>query len=109
MIPSRHMAKHSQTEAIQQAIEVQEQAPPASGLPSALRRWRRWRQRAVIPYLFLLPFLLLFSFFILEPLLYALWTSFFVERLIGGTTFVGLQNYQEVLHDGNFWEGVRNV
>lgn len=109
MIPSRHMAKHSQTEAIQQAIEVQELAPPASGLPSALRLWRRWRQQAVIPYLFLLPFLLLFSFFILVPLLYALWTSFFVERLIGGTTFVGLQNYQEVLHDGNFWEGVRNV
>ncbi|WP_218103919.1 carbohydrate ABC transporter permease [Thermogemmatispora onikobensis] len=109
MIPSQDMAKHSQAEARQQAIEIQELAAPASRLPSALRFWRGWRRQVVIPYLFLLPFLLLFSFFLLVPLLYALWTSFFVERLIGGMTFVGWQNYQEVLRDGNFWEGVRNV
>ncbi|MBX5451810.1 MAG: sugar ABC transporter permease [Thermogemmatispora sp.] len=99
------MAKQSQFEATQQVIEMQELAPAASGASSAWRLWRRWRRHVIIPYLFLL----LFSFFLLVPLLYALWTSFFVERLIGGTTFVGLVNYQEVVHDGNFWEGVRNV
>lgn len=72
-------------------------------------RWRLWRRRVGIPYLFLLPFLLLFLLFFLVPLGYALWTSFFVERLVGGTVFVGLQNYTQVFHDANFWEGLENV
>jgi multiple sugar transport system permease protein len=71
--------------------------------------WSFWRRRVGIPYLFLLPFLLLFAFFFIIPLLYALGISFFVERLVGGTVFVGVQNYLQVFHDGNFWFGVRNV
>lgn len=62
-----------------------------------------------MPYLFLAPFLLAFLLFFLLPLGYALWISFFNERLVGGTIFVGLQNYQRVFQDANFWEGVRNV
>src|SRR5215467_4676580 len=76
---------------------------------SRLNRWRSWFRRVGIPYLFLLPFLLAFLGFFLLPLLYALWISFFNERLVGGTVFVGLQNYQHALSDLNFWEGVRNV
>jgi multiple sugar transport system permease protein len=72
-------------------------------------RWSFWRRRVGIPYLFLLPFLLLFAFFFLIPLGYALWISFFVERLVGGNVFVGIQNYLQVLRDANFWFGVRNV
>lgn len=75
--------------------------------PSARRAF--WRRRVGIPYLFLAPFLLLFAFFFLIPLGYALWISFFVERLVGGTVFVGAQNYLQVLRDANFWDGVRNV
>ncbi|MBV9227723.1 MAG: sugar ABC transporter permease [Chloroflexi bacterium] len=72
-------------------------------------RWRYWRRYVGIPYLFLLPFLLLFAFFFLVPLGYALWISFFNERLVGGTVFVGVQNYLHVFHDSNFWEGIINV
>lgn len=79
------------------------------GPQGPLARWSFWRRRVGIPYLFLLPFLLIFAFFFLVPLGYALWTSFFVERLVGGTVFVGAQNYQQVIRDSNFWEGVRNV
>jgi multiple sugar transport system permease protein len=71
---------------------------------------RRLRGRRVLrSYLFLLPFFILFAFFFLVPLIYALWTSLFIERLVGGTVFVGLQNYLQVIHDANFWEGIRNV
>lgn len=62
-----------------------------------------------LPYLFLSPFLLLFALFFLLPLGYALWISLFRDRLVGGTIYVGIQNYQRVLHDPNFWGGVQNV
>ncbi len=97
---------------MQEELELQELALQGGhltpGRPAPLR-WRRWRRRVLLPYLFLAPFLLLFAFFLLVPLVYALWTSFFVERLVGGTVFVGLENYQQALQDGSFWEGVRNV
>jgi multiple sugar transport system permease protein len=72
-------------------------------------RWKLWSRRVGVPYLFLLPFLLLFIFFFLVPLGYALWTSLFADRLVGGTVFVGAQNFQMAFRDANFWEGVRNV
>ncbi len=86
-----------------------------SDLPPPLRqvrrqaRWRMWNRQVGIPYLFLLPFLLVFTLFFLLPLGYALYISFFNERLVGGTIFVGLQNYQQVFLDADFWGGVRNV
>lgn len=83
--------------------------PPTSPGTRRLRRWRFWVRRVGIPYLFLAPFLLVFVFFFILPLLYALGISFFNERLVGGTVFVGLQNYQQVFRDANFWEGVRTV
>ena len=94
---------------MQQGLEVDQVIVSSIGPKRPFARWYSWRRRVGIPYLFLLPFLLLFVFFFLVPLGYALWTSFFVERLVGGTVFVGGQNYQQVLHDASFWEGVRNV
>lgn len=83
--------------------------PAASSRARRLIRWRFRFRRVGIPYLFLTPFLLVFLCLFILPLLYALWTSLFNERLVGGTVFVGLQNYQDVLRDANFWGGVRNV
>lgn len=53
--------------------------------------------------------MLLFIFFFLLPLGYALWTSLFADRLVGGVVFVGAQNYLTVFKDANFWSGLRNV
>src|SRR5579859_317110 len=94
---------------MQQELEASRFEVSDIGPKRPLARWSFWRRQVGIPYLFLLPFLLLFAFFFLVPLGYALWTSFFTERLVGGTIFVGIQNYQQVVHDSNFWEGVRNV
>ena len=69
---------------------------------------RRLRQ-AVIPYLFLAPFLILFVTFLILPLAYALGISVFADKLVGGNVFVGLENYRQALGDPAFWSGVKRM
>jgi multiple sugar transport system permease protein len=67
------------------------------------------QQRLIFPYLFLAPFLVLFLLFFILPLVYALGISVFADRLIGGTVFVGGQNYLHALQDSDLWDGVRRM
>jgi multiple sugar transport system permease protein len=50
-----------------------------------------------------------FVFVFIAPLLYALYLSVFQNRLIGGNSFVGLDNYVAVLSDPQFWDGFGRV
>ncbi|MFD5337993.1 carbohydrate ABC transporter permease [Streptomyces hawaiiensis] len=59
--------------------------------------------------LFVAPFMVLFLLMFLTPLGYAAYLSLFQERLIGGTTFVGLDNYVAALKDPLLAEGVLRV
>ncbi len=95
----------------QQQVEADRSALAVSTLEQKLilLRWYRWRQRVVLPYLFLTPFLLLFILFFILPLGYALGISLFADRLVGGTVFVGSQNYLQAFQDSSFWEGVRRM
>jgi len=75
---------------------------------------RPWFRRGrigqkIIPYLFLTPFLAGFLVFMVYPLIYALNLSLYRKKLVGGTSFVGLENYAKAFQDVNFWAGVRNV
>ena len=63
--------------------------------------WRGW--------IFVGPFLVVFAIAFLAPVAYALYLSVFRTRLVGGTSFVGLDNYIGVLSDGQFWEGFLHV
>jgi multiple sugar transport system permease protein len=72
------------------------------------RRWRRAR-RGSTPYLFLSPFLVGFAVFFIFPLIYALNLSVFRTKIIGGRSFVGLDNYVRAFGDPTFWSGIRNV
>ena len=63
--------------------------------------WRGW--------IFVGPFLVVFALAFLAPVAYSLYLSVFRTRLVGGTTFVGLDNYIGVLTDPNFWEGFLRV
>lgn len=76
---------------------------------SAVLRWHLWRRQVGVPYLFLTPFLLFFLLFFIVPLGYALSISLFADRLVGGTVFVGSQNYLQAFQDGAFWDGVRRM
>ncbi|MGW1817525.1 carbohydrate ABC transporter permease [Streptomyces sp. NPDC002125] len=51
---------------------------------------------------FVLPFLLVFLIVIVAPVLYAVVLSLFRDRLIGGTLFVGLDNYTKAFGDPDF-------
>jgi multiple sugar transport system permease protein len=87
-------------------VSLEEKSHRSGGLPA---RGSRWRQQAWVPYLFLLPFMVLFVIFLVLPLFYALGISVFETRLVGGTAFVGLENYLRAFGDANFWQGVRRM
>ena len=76
-------------------------------LPSAnARRFRR----AFAAYLFLLPALGLIALFTIVPFIQGIALSFQSWDGIGtDTPFVGLRNYQRVMHDTLFWGSMRNV
>ncbi len=90
--------------------------PAATVLPPKTKHWQTSGedllhrvQRRVIPYLFLAPFALVFLVFSISPLFYAFYFSLYRDRLVGGTIFVGLQNYVTAIHDPAFWEGVGHM
>ena len=58
------------------------------------------------PYLFLLPFLLVFVAFLIIPLINALGLSVYKTTLVGGTRFVGFDNFAKAFVDPKFWTGV---
>jgi multiple sugar transport system permease protein len=81
---------------------------PTSPKPARRFPWHRF-ERKIIPYLFLSPFLVGFIVFMVYPLIYALNMSLYRNKLVGGVSFIGLDNYVKAFQDANFWEGVRNV
>jgi multiple sugar transport system permease protein len=58
---------------------------------------------------FVLPFLAALTLFMFVPLGYAVYISLFTTKLIGGTSFSGFANYEQVLSSPDFWDGVRRV
>src|SRR3954470_9033152 len=59
--------------------------------------------------LFVAPFMVLFLLLFLAPLGYSAYLSLFQHRLIGGTSFVVLDNYATALTDPLFLHGVLRV
>jgi multiple sugar transport system permease protein len=59
--------------------------------------------------MFVGPFLLVFALVFLAPIVYSLYLSVFRTQMVGGTTFVGLENYAQALGDPQFWEGLGRV
>ena len=60
----------------------------------------------ITPYLFLAPYLLLFSLFILAPSVYGIWISLHDwDFLLPGKPFVGLQNYLNLFRPGSLTSG----
>lgn len=66
------------------------------------------RNKNVAPYIFVTPYLILFTLFFLFTIAYAIYVSLFVER--GGMrTFVGLRNYMQAFGDTSYWDGFARV
>ncbi|MEK0096967.1 sugar ABC transporter permease [Streptomyces sp. A475] len=83
--------------------------PPAAARPRPAGPPVRRARRSWTGWGFIGPFVLVFTLVFLAPLAYSVYLSLFRTQLIGGTTFVGLDNYQQALQDGQFWEGVLRV
>jgi multiple sugar transport system permease protein len=84
-------------------------APPRRAPRTALPRQRLTasrRRQIGAAYVLVLPFLILFLTMIVVPLVYAGYLSFFKTKLIGGTSFVGAENYVRALTDPSFLTGV---
>lgn len=58
---------------------------------------------------FVTPFLAVFAFIFIAPLVYSVYLSMFQTKLVGGTSFVGLDNFVKVFGDPKFYEGLGRV
>lgn len=76
-----------------------------------LRSGGRLQYHWYVPYLFLLPGLALYLLWMIYPLAYELYISFFDWKIMPGqvSEFVGLANYQEVFADRIFWLALQNT
>lgn len=75
------------------------------------RTWRargKWQAR-LAPYLFIMPFLIMLTLFMLWPTLYSFRISVFDIEGLNSGTYVGLRNYRDVLADPRFWISIKNT
>lgn len=87
------------------AVSTPLSAPPEAGAAPARRRTgRRWTG-----WLFIGPFMTVFALVFLAPIGYSLYLSAFRTQMVGGTTFVGLENYTRAIQDPQFWDGLARV
>lgn len=61
------------------------------------------------PYLFILPFFILFFVFQLVPTIWTFYISFTDWKGIGDPEFFGLGNYKKMMVDNMFWESLGNT
>lgn len=80
------------------AVKRRPARPPAK---RDRRSWSGWG--------FIGPFVVVFAFVFLAPIAYSVYLSLFRDQLIGGTTFVGMDNYQQALQDDRFWQSLARV
>ena len=74
----------------------------------ALQRSSRWSQRRLAPWLFLAPGILIFLLYVIFPIAQSVWISFFDWDGLGEATWVGLQNYVDLLDDDSFYTSLKN-
>jgi len=67
-------------------------------------------REAIAAYIFLAPFLLLFSIFFVRATITSVRISFFDWRLLRpDVRFIGIQNYVELINDSIWWDAVQNT
>jgi multiple sugar transport system permease protein len=78
------------------------QAGPRRSRSAALRR-------SLVGWRFVGPFLAVFALVFLAPIGYSVYLSLYRTRLVGGTQFVGADNYTEAFQDPQFWSAFGRV
>lgn len=83
-------------------------ARKASDAGPSKRRWGG-RRSTVAPYLFLLPFFVIYCTFLLYPTFSALWLSFQDAVALDAPSFTGLDNYVRLFQDERYLHALRNT
>jgi multiple sugar transport system permease protein len=78
----------------------------ATPRPAATRQARR---RSWVGWQFVGPFMAVFTLIFLAPIAYSIYLSMYRNRLIGGNSFVGLDNYEQALTDPKFYSALGRV
>lgn len=79
--------------------------PPAP----TVKRSRVKLRRSRAGWAFISPFMIVFILVFIAPIIYAIYLSLFRDQLIGGSVFVGLDNYVVAMQDQNLWAGLLRV
>lgn len=83
--------------------------PTREAVPARPQRVRAHSRSQWKGLVFVAPFLVVFLLVFIAPVVYSVYLSLFREQLIGGTAFVGFENYLELFGDPQFWEGFGRV
>jgi multiple sugar transport system permease protein len=67
------------------------------------------RQRKILPYLMVSPYLLFLSVFVLFPVLFCFFLTFHKWNIISPMHFIGMANYSRLLHDRLFSKAIGNT
>jgi multiple sugar transport system permease protein len=81
-------------------------------LPAAVRPASppgRVRRRSWSGWQFIGPFMAVFTLVFVAPIAYSLYLSLFRDRLVGGNSFVGIDNYRVALQDPQFLSALGRV
>ncbi|WP_020662217.1 carbohydrate ABC transporter permease [Amycolatopsis benzoatilytica] len=99
------------TRSVFAAAKVFREPPPAveprARAPRRRRRTLPWR-RLLAPYVFVLPFVVVFLAFSVYPLFFTLRLSFTDWHGSGAAHWIGLDNYRYLLTSSGFWSSLGN-
>jgi len=70
---------------------------------------KKFSQKRLIPYIFLVPFLTMFLVFRIWPTIYGVMLSFEELKGMGAASYVGIKNYSALSKDSVFWLSLKNT
>ncbi len=94
----------SSAPAAPEITEVPAAAYPVMKQKSAFRRFFITAR----PYLMVAPAMAVFILFLIYPIIYMVYLSFFDWNMIGEMKFIGVQNYTDMFADSDFWQVLGN-
>ena len=83
--------------------------PSTEQYPTGFKKWWSLNQKKVVPYIFIAPTMFIFTTFVLIPIAYAFYISFFKWNGISEPEFNGIRNYVRLFEDDVFWTSLKNT
>ena len=90
--------------------QTPESAPALrSQAPERTASWWARHNHQVAPYLFVLPFFVVYAVFFLYPVISSFILSFYKAVGLGSRTFIGVNNYVQLAHDPRYLQALVNT